>query len=358
MRHVLGRLAQAEMQHEERHGPALAVQRFRAALPAGGVAQKVAIVVHDVAVAGDHVRGQHAPVRQGHPGRARAVRVDPRDLGVQQHLPAKPLEQRDHARDQPVGAALGEPDPAAPLQRVDQRIDRAGREGIPAHQQRVIGERLPQIGVLDEGRDLGMDRLVGLQLHQRGRGLEHLAQLEEGHGAQLDVTLLIDLLRVIAEAAVSLQVVRVEPGDLALQLIGLVHIVEDLPARPHQPIEGRDRHQRHVARHVLPGQRPQLLERIGVGDDGGARVEDMALIVPDIGPPAGLVAGLDQGRGDARRLQADGQGQAAEACSDHDGRLGRGRMGVHAFSFSRGRSGRQRIAVPMGMGGLPVTMRN
>ena len=46
----------------------------------------------------------------------------------------------------------------------------------------------------------------------------------------------------------------------------------------------------------MPAHREQLLDRARVGDDGRAGVEDEALILVDIGAPAGLVALLDQGR--------------------------------------------------------------
>ena len=70
-------------------------------------------------------------------GGAVAQRLDLRDRIVQPQRAAEPLELRDHARDQPVGAALREPHAAVALQLVDQRIDRAGRHRIAADQQRV-----------------------------------------------------------------------------------------------------------------------------------------------------------------------------------------------------------------------------
>src|SRR5690606_5542564 len=61
---------------------------------------------------------------------ARAFRLDSDYFRVQPQRAAEALEQRDHAGHQRVGATLGEPDPASAFQRVDQRIDRAGRKGI------------------------------------------------------------------------------------------------------------------------------------------------------------------------------------------------------------------------------------
>ena len=312
------------MDHEQRHGPALPLQQRGLGPPAPGPAQKVAVAVHHVRIAGDHAGAQARAVCQRDAGCPRPFRLDPRDLGVQAQRAAQALEKRHHARDQRIGAALGEPDAPAPFQRVDQGIDRTGGKRVAAHQQRMEGKGLLQVRVLDEARDDAVDRAVGLQPHQRGRGLQHLAQLQEGHGAEAQVAFLIDLFGIVVEAAVAVQVGGVEAGDLAFQRIGLVHVVEAFPVGPEQPVEGADRQQGHVALHLLPRQRPEFAQRVGIGDDRGARVEDMPLFAPDIGAAARLVAGLQQRRGDARRLQADGEREPAEARADDDGRSGSG----------------------------------
>ena len=51
-------------------------------------------------------------------------------------------------------------------------------------------------------------------------------------------------------------------------------------------------------------------------DDRGPGVEREALVLVDVGAPAGPVARLEEHGLGARGLQADGGGQAAEAAAD------------------------------------------
>ncbi len=86
----------------------------------------------------------------------------------------------------------------------------------------------------------------------------------------------------------------------------------------------------------------------------------MALFAPDIGPPAGLVARFKQRRGNAGRLQPDGQRQPAKSRADDDGGTGAAglvlRVGGHAVFLRSAASLRQGRALRIGMGGLPVRM--
>src|SRR3546814_13837129 len=66
---------------------------------------------------------------------------------------AQPLEMRRHRLDEAVGAALREPDAAVLLQLVDQGVDGAGLHRIAAEQQRVEGERLAALLILQMGGD-------------------------------------------------------------------------------------------------------------------------------------------------------------------------------------------------------------
>src|SRR5690606_39878127 len=107
---------------------------------------------------------------------------------------------------------------------------------------------------------------------------------------------------------------------------------------------------------------------VGIGDHGGAGIESEALTLPEIGAPAGLVAGFDQRRGHARGLQPDRQREAAETRADHAGALaGEGiflpglDLAAHAaFRSARGAPSPPRAASarPTGTGGLPQRIRS
>ena len=175
---------------------------------------------------------------------------------------------------------------------------------------------------------------------------------------QLDVALLPDSGGIAQELIVPAKIIGGDAGDFAAQGGLVVRVIEIRPVGPVEPVEGRDRHQLDVLGHLLPGQRPQFAQAIGIGDDGGAGIEREALALPHVGAAAHFFAGFDQGRGDACALQADGEGEAAETGADNAGLL-------HVFLlFSNPRSAsgrpppaRAATASPSGTGGLPARMR-
>ena len=236
---------------------------------------------------------------------------------------------------------------------MDQRIDGRGRERVPAHQQRVKAESLAQPFVADVARDHGMDRAPRLQPRQLRRRADHVAEMQERDRAQLFVSFAIDRAGIGQETAIARHVARADRGDLALDGVLVVGIVKDGAVLPAQAIEGIDRQQRHVAVDVVAGQAPQPAQAVGVGDDRGARVEGKARVVIDIGPPAGLVARLEQRGGDARRLQPDRQRKPAETRPDDARAAGPAR----GHSDAPSRSGRHGSARRIGTGGLPIRMR-
>jgi len=150
-------------------------------------------------------------------------------------------------------------------------------------------------------------------------GLDHVAEGEKRHGAQLQVALVEHRLRIRQEAPVAGDVGRVARMDLAVQGVLVIGVVEVAAVFPAQAVEGRHRQHLDVVAHLLAAQGEQLLDRRRIGDDGGAGVEDKALVFVDISAAARLVAFFEQGRLHAGGLQANGERQAAESGADHDG---------------------------------------
>ncbi len=253
----------------------------------------------------------------GDAGDGRAFRADRLDAVAHHHRAAEVLEQLDHALDQRAGAAAREPHAPLLLERVDQRVDRAGLERVAADEQRVEAERLAQLRVLDVAADHRIDRAERLVAHQLRGGLHHRPEVEERLVTELLIAFAEDVLAIVEEALVPGDVLRVLGLDLGEQRLVVVRIVEDIAVLPHQPVEGRDGEQLDIIGQLAARQRPQLLEARRVGDDRRPGVEGEAGVLEDVGAAAGLVALLDQRRLDACRLQADGERQAAEPAADH-----------------------------------------
>ena len=87
----------------------------------------------------------------------------------------------------------------------------------------------------------------------------------------------------------GLSFVGIEAGDLRGELRVVVGIVEIGAVGPVEPVEGRHGLQLHVVRHARAGERPQLLQARGIGDDSGAGIEGEAVAGEGAGAAAGAV---------------------------------------------------------------------
>ena len=84
-------------------------------------------------------------------------------------------------------------------------------------------------------------------------------------------------------------------------------------------VEGIERLQRHVIGERGTGERPQLLEDEGGGDDGGAGIEGEAVLAEHRGAAARLLQLLEHADAVAPRAQPDRRGEPAQAAADHGG---------------------------------------
>ena len=259
-----------------------------------------------------------APAALGdHAGHLVAHRLDLGHRIVHAHRAADPLEMRDHARDQLVGAALGEPDAAVLFQLVDQRVDRAGLHRVAADEQGVEAQCLAQFLVLHERRHDRIDRAPRLIFHQRRRSLDHAGKVEKRLVAELEIALVMHACAVCQELFIARDIFRVQLLDLGAKARLVVRIIEVGAIGPVEPVERHHRHQLDIFADVMAGQRPQFFQARRIGDDGRAGVEGKAVLFPEIGAAARLVAAFDDGGGNSGRLQTDGKRQPAESRPDN-----------------------------------------
>src|SRR5262249_10455530 len=132
-----------------------------------------------------------------------------------------------------------------------------------------------------------------------------------------------DLLRLGDEADVAVDVAGAELAHFGGHALGVAGVVEDAAVVEADAVERVDGDERDVLFELLAGEREQLFEQEGRGDDRRAAVEGEAGVAVDVAAAAGLVALVDERDGEAAGLQADGGGESAEAGADDDDR-GRG----------------------------------
>ena len=179
------------------------------------------------------------------------------------------------------------------------------------------GQRLAQPIVLHEFGHHAVHVAPGLQLGQLRRNADHAAKRQEGHGAELDVALLVHRPRIGEKTLVASDILGIQRMNLPVQLDLIVDVIEAVTVLPAQPVEGADRQQFDVVGHALAGAAEEFFQRRRISDHRRPGVEGEALVVIDVGAATRLVALLQQGGLDAGTLQTDGQRQPAEAGADY-----------------------------------------
>jgi len=272
----------------------------------------------DIAV-GDHGgRGDDLAVGKPDPGGAAVLDDDLLHRRAAAHLGAEVAQQPLHRLDQRVHPAHGEVDPLLALQVGDDAVDGAGAERVATDEERVEGEDGAQARVVEVTRGEAVDALGRAEAEQlrddagEGAGRQERLAGQVGEGAG------VDALGCGEEAPVAGHVARVEAGDLLLVRFRPGPVVEPAAVREEESVEGAERHQGQVGRARAAGSRPEVVEELRGGDEGGAHVEGEARLAMLGGAAAEPGACLDQGHGVPGALQADRGGQAAEAAADDD----------------------------------------
>ena len=135
---------------------------------------------------------------------------------------------------------------------MDQRIDRRGRERVAADQQRVERERLAQLLVGNKARDDPVDAAPCLQARERRAGPHHLREVEKRNRAEPHIPFREHSLRIGEKAAVAGDIGRVAGGDLPIERVLVVDIVEDCAVLPGQAVKRLDREQFDIIGEVAP----------------------------------------------------------------------------------------------------------
>lgn len=302
---------------KKRHAVLLALDPGVAVVAAILGGDEVEVGPGHIGVADHGIGGMQAAIGQAHAGHPPALGEDFFDFCAQINRAAQFREQAAHRCDDGAGAADGVMDAPLALQVVDEDIERGGVERVAADEEGVKGETAAQEVILDEFGDVAVDAAVGLQPHQVGGDAGHIGGVQERLVDQGDAGV-EDFLRGGDEAGVAILVGRVELVDLLEDEVVVAVVVQITFVVAEDAVEGVEREEAEVVSGLLPGQRPQLVQHPGGGDDGGAAVEGEAVAFVDIGAAAEFVAFLEERDLVALGGQADGGAKAAEAAADDD----------------------------------------
>ena len=251
--------------------------------PAGGrgayVAVEAIVGVVEIGVGDDSVEGVLAAPDLA-AGEAACPAPPParmRDTGLGQPQLAtqSPLELRQAVRTSAPVPPRGKETPHLSLQEVDQRVDGAGLEGIPARSGGRGSQRLAQVLVLHEAGDRAVDRAIGPQARELRRDPHHVREAQERNVDQPLIPLLEDPPAVVDEGRYPATFAGSGGAICCAHRLRVAAVVEGVSVGPAQPVEGRTGSSVDVVGHARAGEREQLLQAVGGGDDGRAGVEDV-----------------------------------------------------------------------------------
>lgn len=217
---------------------------------------------------------------------------------------------------------------------MDHGVEGGHLEGVPSDEEGLKGEDLPGLGVLEVAGDHAEKGPHRVQAEEVRGHLEEVQEASEVGEAEFQKALLEEGLGVGLKAAVALEVLRGEAGDLALQVLGVVLVVKVGAVREVEAVEGVQGDEPHVALRVL---KPFLLGEVGVepgvawsggeevlqeggdGDHRGPHVKGEALRPVDEGPASGPRELFQDQDLKAHGGEADGRGEPSYPASDDDG---------------------------------------
>ncbi len=248
-------MIQAKIEHKQGVAHALVLQCLSLSHRRGMLTQQIMVGVNHVCVGGDGAGREYPAIFEMDSRNPVFLRFQPGHAGIQFHFATQILEQFHHALHQCARAAAREPDPPFTFQRMNQRVDGGGGKGIAAHQQRVKGERLTQVFILNVACHLAVNTAPGLQFCQLRRGTQHVAEREKRHGAQFQIAFGEHGAGVSQKTAIAFDITRIKGGDLRFQFGLIVVITEDPAGLPAETIKGPDRQQLNIVSELFTCQR-------------------------------------------------------------------------------------------------------
>ena len=346
--HVGKRAARAEIPDEQAHGVARACQPRIGPAPALMPGEEFGVGPAGIGVGDNDVRRDMLAAGKAHAGGSIAFHGDLLDLCVQAHGTALPLHETDHGPDDGAGSAHGVMHAMLALEVADQRVVGRGGERISADQQRMKAEGDTQLLVAEIAGNLGVDRAVAAEPDDIRRGAQNGRETVEWLVGQFAERHLVDFRVVHNEALEARDIGGFDARDLGTHRGKIRRRVEDAAVIKTDLVERVDAAQVDVVRQVLAAQRPEFLEQVRRGDDGGPGIEGETVLPVDVGAAAWRIELFQQGDAVAARAEPDGRGKAAEAGANHHGMRPMGRQRVEHGVSSRIYAATRPLAVVAG----------
>jgi hypothetical protein len=159
---------------------------------------------------------------------------------------------------------------------------------------------------------------VGFQAEQVGSNFKHITQTEERFVGQFNEAFLEDGFGGSHKALVAFNIGRIPLGNLLVNEVGVVVIVENSAVVIVDPVERIDRNKFHVVLPRASGEFEDVIEHKGGGDDRWAAIKFEAIQLIGLAPTTGFVPFFKYLNVIASGCKAGGSAQPAKATANDD----------------------------------------
>ncbi len=270
-----------------------------------------------IAIADHPIRNIAPAIRGFGTGGAAAFHGDALYIHAKLDIDAGAFKKPVQFLDELAGAAHAEEHAPPPLQIMDQRVDRGGRERVAADKQRMNRKGLAKQRMLDMAVHQAGDGVIAAKAQQRGHLRHHRHETGKGPVGELLEPDLENLPGCLQQPCISGDVTRRETLDLGVGVLDRGAIVELVAVMEMEPVPGVQRPEVEMILAALSEQLEQLVEQEWRGDHGRAGIMPEAAPFKHLRPSANGIQPVDKCHGMAAGAHAQGSRDAAETGTDY-----------------------------------------
>lgn len=280
----------AEVNHKQGHAVVHAVELAVGVLAAVFLFDEVTVGEGHIRVGNDGIGRVEAAVLEAKPLGDAVFDDDFVHFGIEVDFAAEIFDQVGERLHDGAGAAHSVVHPPLPLEVMYHGVDRSGVERITANQKRVEREAAAKEVILDKLRHIFIDALVGLQLDEIRRNLEHVGKFQEGDVGQLGEAFIEDGFGGSQEVEVTLLICRVALFDFFEGEFFVAVVVKKLALMVEDAVEGLTGDEFDVVFALAACGGEDVVEHKGGGNYGWTAVELETVNFIHISTATGFIA--------------------------------------------------------------------
>ena len=249
---------------------------------------------------------------------APSIHGDPLDIHTKLDIDAGALEKSVQFLDKLAGATHAEEHAPAPLQIMDQRIDRGGCERIAADKQRMNRKGLAKQRMLDMSVHKAGDGVITAKAQQRGHLRHHCHESGKRLVGEFFEPNLENLTGCLKQSCIAGHITWRETFDLGVGILDRGAVVELVAVVKMKTVPGIEWPEVEMILAALSEQLEQFVEQEWCCDHCRASIMPKATPFKHLRTPANGIQPVDQRHGIAARAHTQGSRNTTEARTDYE----------------------------------------